>query len=68
MKEYTATLQQTDDWGDRSEKRKRGHTYNWDKQQEVMDANKGTTSGAAAVIARREQRTPNGNISGHKRE
>ena len=68
MEEHTEVLQQCNDWGDRSEKRKRGHAYNWDKQQEVMDANKGTTSGAAAVIARREQRTLNGNTSGHKRE
>ena len=36
-------------------KRKRGQVYDWHRQQDIMDSNAGTTSGAAAVIARRLQ-------------
>ena len=64
---YAAELQRHEDWTDRSGKRQRGQTYSWSEQQEVMDTSEGTTSGAAAVVARRAQRSSDSNVTGHKR-
>ena len=64
---YTTTLQRHEDWAASDGKRKRGQAYDWHAQQDIMDASEGTTSGAAAVIARRLQRMEDSSQPGRKR-
>ena len=63
---YATLLQRREDWAV-SGARTRGHVYDWHKQQRVMDLCDGTTSGAAAVIARRAAADVGGTVGHLKR-